>query len=248
MKNLSNYNLFMVVAISTGCCFDLGLGRLESIHFLEKYPIDGVELMIAFPNELLNFELDKQALSFLKRLKFVSIHMPIKNIIYDNNKGTQELLQKAITLAKQVNAQYLVFHPNVIKDFDLIKNIPIQVCIENMNKKEDNYKTVKEIKSVLDKYPFLGFVLDISHVLGNNLEPSEFLVLKDKIKGIHSSGQWIKKGNLKEHGFLTEGTKEQLEKAKPILKLNKPKIIETDFYPDKVPMIEKEIQLIKTIE
>jgi Leucine-rich repeat (LRR) protein len=92
MKNLSNSNLFMVVAISTGCCFDLGLGRLESIHFLEKYPIDGVELMIAFPNELLNFELDKQALSFLKKLEFVSIHMPFKDIIYDNNKETQELM------------------------------------------------------------------------------------------------------------------------------------------------------------
>jgi endonuclease IV len=247
MKNLSNSNLFMVVAISTGCCFDLKLKELECIHFLENYQLDGVELMFALQNELLDFVLDRKALSFLSKLEFVSIHMPFKNIIYDNNKETHDVLQKAINLAKQVNAQYLVFHPNTIKDFDLIKNISIHVCIENMNKKEDNYKTVEEIKSVLDKCPFLGFVLDLSHVLGNNLEPSEFLVLKDKIKGIHSSGQWIKKGILKEHGFLIEGTKEQLEKVKPILALNKPKIIETDFYLDKVSMIEKEIQLIKTI-
>lgn len=235
----------MVVAISTGCCYDLKLNKLESIHFLEKYPIDGVELMFAQPKDLLDFELDQKALTFLKKLEFVSIHMPIENVIYCNNKETQELLLKAVNLAKQFNAQYLVFHPNVIKDFDLIKNLPIQVCIENMNKKENNYKTVKEIKSVLDKYPFLGLVLDISHVLGNNLEPSEFLILKDKIKGIHSSGQWIKKGTLKEHGFLTEGTKEQLEKVKSILELNKPKIIETDFYPNKVQLIEQEILLIK---
>jgi len=238
----------MVVAISTGCCYDLKLNKLESIHFLEKYPVDGVELMFAQPKDLLDFELDQKALTFLKKLEFVSIHMPIENVIYDNNKEIQELLKKTVTFAKQVNSQYLVFHPTVVKDFDLIKNLPIQVCIENMNTKENNYKTVKEIKSVLDKYPFLGLVLDISHVLGNNLEPSEFLVLKDKIKGIHSSGQWIKKGNLKEHGFLTEGTKEQLEKIKPILQLNKPKIIEADFYPTKILLIDQEIQLIKTMK
>ena len=238
----------MVVAISIGCCFDLGLSRLESIHFLEKYPIDGIELMFAFPEELMTFELDEKILASLKKLDFVSIHMPFKNISYDSDQETKQLLKKTVTLAKKINAQYLVFHPQTIKDFNLLKNIPIQVCIENMNKKEDNYKTVKEIKLILDKYTFLGFVLDISHVLGNNLEPSEFLVLKDKIKGIHSSGQWIKKGNLKEHGFLTEGTKEQLEKVKPILQLNKPKIIETDFYPNKVQLIEQEILLVRKTE
>ena len=237
----------MVVAISTGCCYDLKLNELESVHFLEKYPIDGLELLFASPEELIHFELDDKALSFLKKLKFVSIHMPFENINYAENQETQQLLAKAIGLAKQVNAQYLVFHPNTIKDFNSIKNTSIQVCIENTNKKEESYRHVEKIKMILEKHSFLGFVLDIAHVLGNSLDPKDFLVLKDKLKAIHVSGQWIKKGNLKEHGFLTEGTKEQLERIKPILNLKKPKIIEADFYPNKVPLIEKEIQLIKGI-
>jgi len=238
----------MVVAISTGCCHDLKLGRLESIHFLEKYPVDGLELLFAYPEELISFDLDKRALSHLKKLKFVSIHMPFENIVYSNNPETRQLLEKATVLAKQINSQHLVFHPQTISDFNSLKNNPIQVCIENMNKKEASYKTVDEIKETLDKYPFLGFVLDVSHALGNNLLPSDFLIFEGKIKGFHISGQWIKKGNLKEHGFLTEGTKEQLEKILPILKLKKPKIIEADFYPNKVDLIEKEIQLIRESE
>ncbi len=65
---------------------------------------------------------------------------------------------------------------------------------------------------MFNRYPNFGFVLDTAHALGNKINPSDFLILKNKLKGIHSSGQWIKKGNLKEHGFLVEGEKEQLEK------------------------------------
>jgi len=238
----------MVVAISIGCCHDLKLTRLESIHFLEKYSIDGMELVFALPEELINFEFDEKALTILSKLSFVSIHMPFENITYKEDKETKQLLNKAITLAKQVNAQYLVFHPPTIKDFNSIKNNQIQICIENMSKKENSYKTINELKITLGNHLFLGLVIDCSHILGNNLTPTDFLILKDKIKAIHVSGQWNKKGILKEHGFITEGTKEQLELIKPILKLKVPKVIESDFYPNKVLLIEQEIQLIKELE
>jgi len=39
--------------------------------------------------------------------------------------------------------------------------------------------------------------------------------------------------------------KEQLELAKPLLRLEVPKLIEADFYPFKLDRIEKEIELIK---
>lgn len=81
----------MSISISTGCCFDLKLNRLESIHFLETYKnqIDGIELMFASP-KYFEFILDKKSLDFLKSLKFVSIHMPFLDIIYDNNKETKK--------------------------------------------------------------------------------------------------------------------------------------------------------------
>lgn len=241
----------MTISISIGCCFDLKLNKIESIHFLEKYSnlIDGVELIFATPKELIEFELDKKSATFLKSKKFITIHMPLKEIIYKKNSETKKLLKKATNLAKKVNAQYLLFHPIIVSDFSALQS-PIQICIENMDKKskEIGYTTVQEMQQLFDKHPTFGFVLDISHVLSNNINPSDFLILKNKIKAIHSSGQWIKKGTLREHGFLTEGDNKQLEKVKPILNLNIPKIIECDFYPEKIPLIEKEIQLLKQLK
>jgi endonuclease IV len=240
----------MAVYISTGSCFNLGLNRIESIEFVGNYQVNGLELMLAYPQELLDFKLNKndKATAILKRFEWVSIHMPSMNVTYDNNQETKKLLAKGIELGKQINAKNLVFHPHTIKDFNILKNSSIQMSIENMDKNKNAYKTLAEIKNTLEKYPYLGFVLDINHVLGNNLNPSDFLEIKDRITEIHVSGLWMKKGILKEHGLLAEGTKEQLEKVKPILELNKPKIIESDFYPEKIPLIEKEIQLIKDIE
>lgn len=234
----------MSVTISTGCCYDLKLNKPESIHFLEKYSIDGVELLFATPEQLHNFILDEQSLNFLKSLEFVSIHLPFENITYSDNQETKLLIEKANQLAKEVNAKYLLFHPQTIQDFTSIQ-AKVPVCIENMNKKISGYNTVQQIQEALIMHK-VGFVLDISHALGNQLNPNDFLKLKPI--AIHVSGQWIKKGILKEHGFITEGTKEQLELIKPILQLKMPKIIESDFYPNKVQLIEKEIQLIKELE
>ena len=249
MKNLSDSKLFMVVAISTGCCYDLKFTQqLEAIQFIKKYPVDGIELLFASPKDLFNFKFDEKAFDVLKSLKFVSIHMPFREVIYTNDSQTRELMNKVTNLAKQVNTQYLVFHPTVIKDFDSIRT-SIPVCIENMNRKAENdgYCTVNEIQTILEEHPFLGVVLDIAHALGNGINPTDFLTLKNKIRGIHLSGQWIKKGNLKEHGFLTEGTPEQLEKVKEVLKFDVPKVIEADFYPEKILLIEKEIQMLKKV-
>lgn len=240
----------MTIAISTGCCFDLKLTDLESIHFLEKYinQISGVEIVFATPNELFAFEFDEKALVFLKNCEFVSIHMPFLEVTYAKNPETKQIMDKGVTLAEKIDAKYLVFHPSTVSDFEALKTT-VPVCVENMNKKPENsgYFNVKEMQSLFEKHNFLGFVLDIAHALGNGINPSDFLVFQDGLKAIHVSGQWMKKGKLKEYGFLTEGTPEQLAKISDVLKINAPKVIEADFYSEKVPLIEKEIALIKKI-
>ena len=240
-----------VISISTGSCFDLDLNTLESIQFLEKYSdqISGVEIVFATQKELFAFEFDEKALIFLKNCEFVSIHMPFIQVVYDNNLETKQIMVKGVSLAKQINAQYLVFHPSTVTDFNALK-ASVPICVENMNKKPENtgFCTVEEMKSLFEKHGFLGFVFDIAHALGNGINSSDFLVFRDRLKAIHVSGQWMKKGVLKEHGFLTEGTPEQLGKVAEVLKLNVPKIIESDFYPNKVQLIEKEVQLIREIE
>lgn len=240
----------MAIAVSTGCCYDLGLGRLESIHYLERFGelIDGVEVLVAYPDELLKFEFDEKALSFLKSLEFTSFHMPFKDVEYADNRESAVLVEKGAKLAEEIGASYLLFHPPTLKDYDVIK-AGIPACIENMDRRPKNkgYQTVEEIAGLLGKYQFLGFVLDTGHAIGNIIRLEDFFVLKGRLKAIHVNVQWRKKGELKEHGFLAEGDAGQVNEIKKLSAIDAPKILEADFYPEKVQMIEKELSLLKTL-
>jgi hypothetical protein len=240
----------MVIAISAGACLDLKLNRNDSIRFIQKYSksIDGIEIGFGSWEEAINYTLEEDTLKFVKSLKFKSIHMPVSNEKYDNNLESKKVLGKISTLAKTINANHLVFHPNNIKDYSVL-DYDLKNCIENLNSKEYNkgFQTVQEIKKVLEEHEGLGLVLDTCHMLEAGINPKEFLELKEYVKGIHLAVQWKQGERIRTHGFLQENLK-QLEQIKPLLKLSVPKIIESDFYPYKVPMIEKEIELIKSLE
>ena len=240
----------MVVAISAGACLDLKLDRNDSIRFIQKYSkkIDGIEIGFGSWEEVLNYTLEEDTLKFVKSLKFKSIHMPVSNNKYDNNTETKKVLGKVSELAKEINANHLVFHPNNIKDYSVL-DYNLNNCIENLNSKEYNmgFRTVQEIRKVLEENEGLGLVLDTCHMLEVGVDPKDFLELKEYVKGIHLAVQWKQGERVRTHGFLQENP-EQLEQIKPLLKLDVPKIIESDFYPEKVPLIEKEIELIKSLE
>jgi len=240
----------MVVAISAGACLDLKLNRNDSIRFIQKYSqkIGGIEIGFGSWEEVLNYTLEEDTLKFVKSLEFKSIHMPVSNNKYDNNIESKKVLGKVSELAKEINANYLVFHPNNIKDYSVL-DYGLKNCIENLNTKEYNkgFQTVQEMKKVLEENKGLGLILDTCHMLEAGVEPKDFLELKEYVKGIHLAVQWKQEDRIRTHGFLQENPK-QLEQIKPLLKLDVPKIIESDFYPEKVPMIEKEIELIRSFE
>jgi hypothetical protein len=236
----------MVVAISTGSCYDLKLTKNDAIRFIQKYSnkINGIELLFATPKELLEFEFERDMLIFVQSLDFVSIHMPIICVNYKNDLETKEIIDKATEIYDLVNAKYLVFHPSLIMNYSVL-NWDLNNCIENLNSKECNkgFQTVTEIQKILEKNYGLGLVLDTCHMLESKINPSDFLQLKDYVKGIHLAVQWKQGERIRTHGFLQEN-QEQLDQIKLLLKLNVSKIIESDFYPEKVKLIEKEIDLI----
>ena len=238
----------MVVAISVGACYDLRLSYPEAIKFIQKYPVNGIELLFAAPKDLMDFKFEKENLDYIKSLKFKSIHMPVRGATYDDSLVTKEVIDKASFIANQINADYLVFHPNTIKDYSVL-NWNLKNCIENLNSNEYNkgFQTAKEIKKILKEHPKLGFVLDTCHMFESKVNPQEFLDLKEKINGIHLAVQWKQGERIRTHGFLQENL-EQLDQIKPLLKINVPKVIESDFYPEKVSMIKKEIELIRFFE
>ena len=238
----------MVVAISIGSCYDLRLNYSEAIKFIQKYAVDGIELVFATPKDLLDFEFVKEDLDYINSLKFKSIHMPFHEVEYVNDLGTTKLIKKGSEIAEQINADYLVFHPSKIKDYSVLDSSK-KNCVENLNSKEHNkgFQNVGDMKILLNKYPKLGLVIDTCHMLETGLNSIDFLELKDRVAGIHLAVQWKQGERIRTHGFLQENP-EQLEQIKPLLKLDVPQIIESDFYTEKVPLIEKEIELIRSFE
>jgi hypothetical protein len=73
------------ICISTGCLYKLLEDRNEMVKELRKFSPAGIELSFAYPEYLLNFDLDKDNLEYLRSLKFNSIHAPWENITYGEN-------------------------------------------------------------------------------------------------------------------------------------------------------------------
>ena len=237
----------MIIAISVGACYDLKLSYSEAIRFIQKQNVNGIELLFATLKDLLDFDFEKDCLEFIQSLKFKSIHMPFHEIEYTNNLVTKKVIEKGSRIARKINADYLVFHPSTIKDYSVL-DYDFKNCVENLNSKEHNkgFQTVQDLKKLLEKNSLLGLVVDTCHSIESNISPKDFLELKDKIRGLHLAVQWKQGERIRTHGFLQENL-DQLEQIKPLLKLNVPKVIESDFYPEKVHLIEKEIELIRSL-
>ena len=239
----------MVVVISIGACFDLKLNYSQAINFVKGFSgVEGIELLFATPKDLFDFEFEKEDLDFVNSLKFKSIHMPFHEIEYANNLNTKNIIEKGSLIASQISADYLVFHPSKIKDYSVL-DAGVKNCVENLNSKEHNkgFQSAQDMKRLLNEHPELGLVIDTCHLLESGVDPESFLDLKDKVMALHLAVQWQQGERIRTHGFLQENPK-QLEQIKPLLKLDVPKVIESDFYPEKVPMIGKEIDLIKSFE
>lgn len=237
----------MITAISVGSCYDLKMSRKEAVNFIHNYAVNGIELVFATPKEILEFEFDKEILDLINSFEFRSIHMPFHEVEYKADEETRKVITKGSEIANSIKASYLVFHPSNIKNFSVL-DYSKKNCIENLNSKKYNkgYQTPSDIKKVLKENPKLWLVLDTCHMLESGFDPNDFLELKDRVVSLHLAVQWKQGERIRTHGFLQENL-EQLEKIKPLLKLDVPKIIEVDIYPNKVKMIEKEIELVKSL-
>jgi len=226
----------LFLSISTGCRPDLNVNVLESIHFLEHFSdyIDGVELLFARPEHLLEFEFDKRALEFIQQLKISSLHMPFIGVEYKDNTVTNKLLEKARRIDDKIGIQYFVFHPNNVKDFKVLDKV-CKACIENTSNKirEKTFSKLEGIRKVLEGNPKIGFVLDVCHAMITGSEPMDFLKFENRLKAVHISSVWKRGGELRQHGFLVEAEENQLSKIKPIFKAKVPFVVESIISPEK---------------
>lgn len=239
----------MITSLSTGSVRFGYKNPSNSIEFIANHfngLLNGIELCFILKEELIKFELNKKSINFLNLLDFNTLHAPVKNLDYGRNNETKEILKKIQEINKKIDLKHVTFHPNHVSDFSVLTESGFNICIENQPDGETRkgWQFPNEFQTFFKEWKQIGLCFDVNHGMANNVKPIEFTsMLKQKIKYIHLNAT-ANSGNAS-HNLLVESSKEVVKKIKPVFKLNKPLIIEVNIAKEKIPLIKKEIALIK---
>ncbi len=172
----------MKIGFSTGT---LALGDYKKgLSLLIKNNIKTVEISTLREEEFIDF-LDVMDNLDLSYFEYVSFHAPGKLI-----KLSEKDLVKKLDKVKMKNWPIIV-HPDIIQKYDYWKELGSFICIENMDKRKSNGKTVSELIEVFNNLPDAKFCFDIGH--SRQVDPTmleSFSMLNDfnyRLQQIHLS-------------------------------------------------------------
>ncbi len=129
------------LGFSTGCLHKR-LDTAEALKNIRHAGSDHVEL--GFVKGLDNEWLSKVTPTDLDRFKYVSLHAP--KFGYDNNEESLDILKKIKHFNDHIrNLNLVVFHPDPIKNFDVLNEAGIPVGIENMDNRKPSFKKPRKL-------------------------------------------------------------------------------------------------------
>jgi len=234
-----------LIGISTGLVYKLTNDRNSMISKLREFSPDGIELSFAKPDYLFRFKITAENQSYLKSLKFVTIHAPWKDISYGKNEKCYKTLKAIEELYCKINAENVVFHPEQIKDYNVFKRYNFRSSIENEDwrRKANNVKSIGEL---LDKNPDIWLVFDFAHALTVSSEeiPDYINRFRHRISEIHLA---MLNNDLKDHWFLHKYDCQKIRELMENLKgIDVPIVLECVASNDgELNLIKKEIKYIK---
>lgn len=235
------------ICISTGCIYKLSDDRNDLIEKLRELSPVGIELSFVYPEYLLNFDINKNNLDYLKSLKFNSIHAPGLNMVYGANKTSERVLQKISELYKQINARNVVFHKGQIENYDLIMNNNFVASIENDDWRKPKHN-VEDVKNALDRNKGLRFTFDFAHAVSiSPLSVHQYINnFKDETIEIHLS---VINKDSEEHDFLHKYDNVKIRSLIQSLKVfSVPVVLEaTIFDLGGIELLRKEMEYIGKI-
>lgn len=235
------------ICLSTGCLYGLYEDRNEMIEVLREFSPDGIEISFIEAKYLLNFNISKTNLKYLKTLKFNSIHAPAIDIVYDYYQASREIFQKISELYKKINAHNVVFHKRCIKDYDLVLKNDFVSSVENEDWRIPGHK-IDDMKNVLDENKGFKFTFDFAHALTvSSADIEEYInYFKEKIIQIHIS---IYNKELLKHDFLHKYHNKETRKLLQYLKsVSVPLVLESTASNQKeIQLIKKDIEYIKNL-
>jgi len=225
----------MIIGLSTGCFYGWDIDIYQKIENVLSSKSSSIEISFAFKNDFLKFKPLK-----IENMRWISIHLPWKNITYDNNKETKKILKKMKEIKDIIEIKYFVVHPNTVKDFEIFGDF--NVLVENLGSIEKFGSKLNDLEEIKKKFN-PNFLLDLTHIykIYNDMKKlNSFIKIFDKnLKMMHVSG--FKNGN--EHSMLYDADNRDLI-IKCVKRLKQYPIIIEGQIPS-VNLINKDLELIE---
>jgi len=175
---------------STGIAYDQDISLSELLDRFIEMRLNSVELMIANEKELDQISLDDIS-KIKKSFEHISVHGLIKGITYSEHADA--VLDRLTAIMAEVNAAYVVVHPDLIDDIDwLYAKLGSKLAIENMDNRKDFGQCVADLKSLFASASDARWICDLNHVytvdLSMKLAKSLHTEFGDRLVGYHVSG------------------------------------------------------------
>ena len=234
----------MIIGFSTGSFWKfIEPISKEAIKLNEKLGANAIELHAGSLERIEKLQtIEKTDLS---RYKYVSIHAPA-DMDYINSDKTKQILKKIESACQKLPIDAVTFHPDTIKDRDVLLQYTIPYAFENMDEQKEFGQTADDIEIILNKG--YKFVFDVNHIMTIDLtlkKANSFIPkFNSQLTHVHFSGMLEKEG-MKNHHAIFETKQNELFKITP----NAPIIIESQLEPEQGELIdiaEKELNYIKT--
>jgi hypothetical protein len=173
--------------------------RVKLIWEIEK---EAIELCYT-RSERLKEDIDNESLQLIRQFKYISIHAPVKrttnpitnegiSIRYPSQEANQ-IIKKINHILQETKAQTILFHPNLVDDFDWLNKIfKDKLAFENMDVDKKFGKSIKDLTHAFQKAPGAKWVFDLNHLYTVDptmkLSDKFYKAFREKLCHYHLSG------------------------------------------------------------
>lgn len=234
------------ICISTGCLYRVIDDINERISKIKEFSPDGIEVSFADTQSLFDFRMSESSESYLRTLKYVSIHAPWEGVVYGNSPLSDRVLDGMGILYDKVGARNVVFHVGARDDLGILKKASFTYSIENRGWR-DELKTPEQIGEMLDQDSRLRFTFDFAHALTVSADdiPVYLDRFLDKIIQIHLG---MLNRDMKDHWFLHKYDSPKLRDLLRLIPSNIPLVLEcVASNQGEIQLMRDEIEYIRKI-
>ena len=192
----------------------------EKIKLLLSFEKKAVELSYIIADRFKE-KLDAEDIKKLREFKYVSIHAPAKYsegnkkwVRYPGKDGTA-IVEKLLYIAEKINANTILFHPDLVDDFKWLDNrVGDLLSFENMDDRKSFGSNVADMEQVFSQASHAKWVCDINHIytVDHSMKLSEDFhqAFAKKLCHYHISGYggWHDAFHISQEDIILQGIKD----------------------------------------